>query len=237
MLRHTTARLCGMAQHDALAILCVPRNATFEEAKASYRKLVKELHPDANSQLGKAERAEKEETFKEVSTAFARLEVISAGGDWQAAGPAGQTGQQGHDGWRGGGARADTSWWSTDGSRGHDNVLAWERQQRRRIHLAVKTLKRTQRSQHIPLPLQSLRLVSLEVVAGWVAEELKTQDLTGYRIEATMVGPVGTPCVSITGIPSRLYTAGGDGPDDDAEGGYSIRNAFRRVASFLKEPV
>lgn len=52
---------------DYYEILGVPRNATKEEIKRAYRRLVLQYHPDRNKS------PEAEEKFKEISEAYAVL--------------------------------------------------------------------------------------------------------------------------------------------------------------------
>jgi DnaJ like chaperone protein len=59
--------------NDPYTVLNVPRNASPEEIKTAYRKLVNKYHPDKVFHLGKEFRDLAEKRFKEIEEAYRKL--------------------------------------------------------------------------------------------------------------------------------------------------------------------
>ena len=60
-------------QNDPYTVLNVPRNASPEEIKNAYRKLVNKYHPDKVHHLGEEFRELAEKRFKEIEEAYRKL--------------------------------------------------------------------------------------------------------------------------------------------------------------------
>ncbi|WP_341901217.1 DnaJ domain-containing protein [Fluviicola taffensis] len=69
---HSIANV-GIRRKMALAILDLGQNASEEDVKKSYRRLVKEYHPDRNPDLGEEERAIHAQRFLEIQDAYEEL--------------------------------------------------------------------------------------------------------------------------------------------------------------------
>ena len=71
--RNGGAQAPQTAEQKALALLDLKEPVSFEDVKARYKSLVKQLHPDANGR-----NAEAEERLKVVNQAYAALRIIFA---------------------------------------------------------------------------------------------------------------------------------------------------------------
>ena len=225
MLRRS---LC-LYKQTALKELGVSGTASFPESKAAYKMLVKTLHPDATTGLSEEERARREETFKSVSASFARLELIYEEGAWDEAQhqptPEEENKTEVNNEWN----RPDHTPINT--------IMQWEEHQRRRIYFSVKTLQRTKRSQHLPISLRCLQVVPLEVVAGWVREELERQNLSKFfHLVIEHEGPIGVPCISIMGQPVPYHEAHREEEQNQRSVKNSIFGAYRKVVDFMNSP-
>ncbi|WP_430402356.1 DnaJ domain-containing protein [Fluviicola sp.] len=69
---HSIANV-GIRRKMALAILDLGQNASEEDVKKSYRRLVKEYHPDRNPDLSEEERAIHAQRFLEIQDAYEEL--------------------------------------------------------------------------------------------------------------------------------------------------------------------
>lgn len=67
---------------DPYDVLGVPRGASDEEVKKAYRTLSRKYHPDAN--IDNPNKAEAEERFKEVQTAYQQIQNEKKGGSYGA---------------------------------------------------------------------------------------------------------------------------------------------------------
>ena len=229
----------------ALQTLGLQPSSEYAAAKSSFRSLVVRLHPDMTRRLEQKERLKREEKFKEVAAAFTLLDEMNDKGEWHCPSSASTDTQDDAT------PPEDTAWWNAaEGPAGesyaHVGSQQWLALQQRRVVFAVRTLKKQKKSQHIPVPRETLEMVSLEVVAGWAADEMRAQNLRGYTILAHETGPMGVPCVSITGTPSRKYhTAGAEREAAEAaeeeaaqrREPFSLLSVYRRVVRFMMTPI